>query len=77
MKLSNYLSLNVRDILHGFFVAFVGAILSGIVAILDAHQLPNAAQLKDFALIGLTAGVSYVLKNVFQNNQGDLLKTDK
>lgn len=77
MKLSNYLNLNLRDLIHGFFVAFVGAILSGLVSILDLHQLPTVAQLKDFALIGLTAGVSYLLKNIFQNNEGDLLKSDK
>lgn len=76
MNQSSFGQLNMRDALHGFVIAFLTAALSGLVASLDAGHLPTLAELKAHALIGLTAGVSYVLKNVFSNASGQLLKKD-
>jgi hypothetical protein len=76
MNQSNFGQLNMRDAIHGFIVAFLTAALSGLVTVLDAGHLPTAGELKAHALIGLTAGVSYILKNVFSNSNGQLLKKD-
>jgi hypothetical protein len=57
-------------------VAFLSAALTGIVAILETSQLPQMSDLKAAAIVGLTAGLSYLLKNVLTNSQGQMLKKD-
>jgi len=76
MKQSNFLNLNVNDLTKGFIVAFVSAALTGIVAILETSQLPQISDLKAAAIVGLTAGLSYLLKKILTNSQGELLKKD-
>ena len=76
MKQSNFLNLDVNDLTKGFVVAFFSAALTGLVAILETSQLPQINDLKAAAIVGLTAGLSYLLKNVLTNSQGELLKND-
>ena len=73
---SNFLSLNLRDAVNGFVVAFFSTALVSIVEILDSGNLPQIEELKTAAMVGLTAGVSYLLKNLFSNAAGDLFKKD-
>ncbi|MCA6489099.1 MAG: hypothetical protein IM569_13795 [Chitinophagaceae bacterium] len=76
MNQSKFGTLNLRDALNGFLIAFLTAALSGLIVILDGGQLPTVDQLKAHALIGLTAGLSYVLKNLFQNSNGEVFKKE-
>jgi len=76
MNLSALFKLNLRDALNGFLIAFLTAFLSAIVSGLNSGIFPALADFKAFALIGITAGVSYITKNLFTNNQGKLLKKD-
>lgn len=74
---SKFLSLDWKDALNGFIVAFLSATLTGIVTTLDLGVLPTLSELKSAGVVGLTAGLSYLLKNLVTNNQGDILKSDK
>jgi hypothetical protein len=74
--MSNFLNLDLQDLTKGFVVAFLSAALTGIVAILETSQLPQVSDLKAAAIVGLTAGLSYLLKNVLTNSQGQMLKKD-
>lgn len=74
MKQSTFLNLDVNDLTKGFIVAFLSTALTGIVSMLDAGQLPQLADIKSAAIVGLTAGLSYLLKNVLTNSQGEILK---
>jgi hypothetical protein len=74
--MSNFLNLNANDLMKGFVVAFFSAALTGIVAILETSQLPQMSDLKAASVVGLTAGLSYLLKNFLTNTQGELLKKD-
>lgn len=74
--MSNFLNLDLQDLIKGFVVAFLSAALTGLVAILETSQLPQISDLKAAAIVGLTAGLSYLLKNVLTNSQGQLLKKD-
>jgi len=76
MNLSALFKLNLRDALNGFLIAFLTAFLSAVVSGLNSGVFPVLADFKAFAMIGITAGVSYITKNVFTNNQGELLKKD-
>jgi hypothetical protein len=74
--MSNFLNLDLQDLTKGFVVAFLSAALTGIVAILETSQLPQVSDIKAAAIVGLTAGLSYLLKNVLTNSQGQMLKKD-
>jgi VIT1/CCC1 family predicted Fe2+/Mn2+ transporter len=73
---SKFLNLDVKDAINGFIVAFLSAALTGIVTTLDSGVLPNVAELKQAGVIGLTAGLSYLLKNLVTNSKGDILKAE-
>jgi hypothetical protein len=77
MQQSKFGSLNLRDALNGFLIAFLAAALSGVIQSLDAGQLPTVEQLKAHALIGLAAGLSYLVKNLFQNSDGKVFANEK
>jgi len=74
--MSNFLNLNSQDLLKGFIVAFLSAALTGIVTTLDLGVLPTLTELKSAGIVGLTAGISYLLKNLLTNSQGVVLKKD-
>lgn len=74
--MSNFLNLNLNDLLKGFIVAFLSTALTGIIATLDSGALPNLTELKGAGIVGLTAGISYLLKNLLTNSQGVILKKD-
>ena len=74
MNLSGLFSLNLRDAINGFVIAFLTAFLSAVVSGLNTGLFPSIGDLKTFALLGVTAGVSYITKNLFSNNKGELLK---
>ena len=74
--MSNFLNLNVDDLVKGFIVAFLSAALTGIVTTLDLGVLPTLTELKSAGIVGLTAGLSYLLKNLLTNSQGVVLKKD-
>jgi hypothetical protein len=74
--MSNFLNLNFDDLVKGFIVAFLSTALTGVVATLDSGALPTLAELKSAGIVGLTAGISYLLKNLLTNSQGVVLKKD-
>jgi hypothetical protein len=76
MNLSALFKLNLRDALNGFLIAFLTAFLSAVVSGLNSGVFPALADFKAFVMIGITAGVSYITKNLFTNNKGELLKQD-
>ena len=76
MNFSALFSLNLRDALNGFLIAFLTAFLSAVVSSLNTGLFPSLIDLKAFAMIGVTAGVSYITKNLFSNSKGELLKKD-
>jgi hypothetical protein len=73
---SNFLRLDTSDLVKGFVVAFLSASLTGIVNILDAGTLPLLSDLKQAGIVGLTAGLSYLLKNLLTNSQDEILKKE-
>jgi len=74
--MSNFLNLNIDDLVKGFIVAFLSTALTGLIATLDSGALPTLSELKSAGVVGLTAGISYLLKNLLTNSQGVILKKD-
>ena len=65
MKQSPFLSINWSDVGKGFIVAAITSAVTGISQTLEAGAIPTIAQLKTAALVGLAAGISYLIKNFF------------
>ena len=74
--MSNFLNLNIDDLVKGFIVAFLSTALTGLIATLDSGALPTLAEIKSAGVVGITAGLSYLLKNLLTNSQGQILKND-
>lgn len=72
--MSNFLNLNLDDLIKGFVVAFLSSALTGLIVILDNGALPNAAELKSALVVGITSGLSYLLKNLLTNSKGQIAK---
>lgn len=75
--MSNFFSLNKRDVINGLIVAFLSAALAGTIAALEAGVLPSLDALKADALFGLKAAGAYLLKNLFTNSQDQFLTGEK
>jgi len=76
MNMSDFLKINVRDLVKGSVVAVLAVLTSSLVTILESGALPTVEQLKKIGLIALTAGVSYLIKNFLTNSQDEVLKKE-
>jgi hypothetical protein len=70
--MSKFLTLNIRDLVHGTVIAFLTVFLGAVLKVTETNQFPLLADLKVYALTGATAAVSYLIKNIFQNEFGQL-----
>ena len=52
-----------KQAIHGAIVAIGGAISAAIVPALNSGAMPTVAQLKSAGIIGLGAGLIYLVKN--------------
>ena len=68
---------NWRDLLHAFIITFLSSSLTGLIQVLDSGMLPTLASMKVHAVVGLTAGLSYVLKVLLENSNGQFMKGEK
>jgi hypothetical protein len=68
--MSKLFNLNLVDIVKGIIVAVLSAVLSVLYQALTAQAVIDPKQL---LLVGLTAGLGYLLKNVFTSADGKFL----
>jgi hypothetical protein len=69
---SRYLTIDSRDILKGLFIAFMTAILTGILKILETEASFDWPTLKPVLIAGACAAISYLLKNFMSNSRDQL-----
>jgi hypothetical protein len=70
--MSNFLNLNLRDLIHGTLLAFLTVFLAAVLQVTQTGNFPILADLKGYALAGATAAISYLIKNIFVNSTGQL-----
>lgn len=71
---SNFLSLNLKDLIKGFVVAVSMAILTAVYTAIEAGNLAFTWEFfKPVLITGLGAGIAYLLKNLFTNSQDQML----
>ena len=74
--MSEFMKLNGQDFIKGIIVAGLVAVLGSLQTILEAGALPTGAE---WITIGKMAGaaiISYLLKNLFTNSQGEIAKAE-
>lgn len=75
MKRSKFFNLNWADLGKGLLIAFLTALLGGLLELLQAGELPTTwVAFQPILELSLAAAVSYLLKNLFTNSQGEIAK---
>jgi hypothetical protein len=74
MGTSGIFTINWADFGKGIIVAIITAFLATIEGIVDAGGLPSLSELKTALIIGGTAGVAYIIKNLLTGSSGVFLK---
>lgn len=69
---SKLFTIDTRDLVNGIFVAFLAAVLSGIISILDNGAVFNWITLKPVLIAGTSAALSYILKSLATNSHNQL-----
>jgi hypothetical protein len=67
--MSKLYSLSLPDWIKGLMSAIIGAALVSLQQILSANGFANI-DWKSILLVGLTAGISYLIRKFFTNSQG-------
>ena len=78
MNNSKFFNLNWADLGKGLLIAFLTALLGGILELLQAGTLPTTwAMFQPILELSLAASVSYLLKNLFTNSEGQIARGEK
>jgi hypothetical protein len=73
---SKFLTLDWTDFSRGLLIAFLTAILTGIINILDTGAVFNWVTLKPVLIAGVSAALSYLLKCLATNSQDQMFKRE-
>ncbi len=75
MKISKFLRLGKHDFIKGLLVAIGTAALTALLNIVNTGQLPRTwPELKPVAIASISAVLTYLLKNLVTNSQGQIGK---
>jgi hypothetical protein len=69
---SKLFTLDSRDILHGLIIAFLTALLTGIVDMLQKGAVFDWTTIKPVLIAGICAALSYLLKCLATNSRNQL-----
>jgi hypothetical protein len=69
---SKLFTLDSRDILHGLLMAFLTALLTGIIDMLGKGAVFDWPALKPVLIAGVSAALSYLLKCLATNSRNQL-----
>jgi hypothetical protein len=72
MMKSKIFTLDSRDLINGLIVAFLTVLLSGLIEILGNGTDLNLHTLKPVIIAGISAALSYLLKNLVTNSRNQL-----
>lgn len=74
---SLFLKLSKSDWLKGLYSAVVTPIAYGLIDYANTNTLPDLPKLKALGIIGLCAGMVYILKNLVTNSNGKVLTPEQ
>lgn len=73
---SKFLTLDWKDFSRGLLIAFLTAVLTGVINMLDAGAVFTWVTIKPVLFAGISAALSYLLKCLATNSQDQLLKRE-
>ena len=73
---SKFLTLNWKDVSRGLLIAFLTAVLTGVINILDTGAIFTWVTLKPVLIAGISATLSYLLKCLATNSQDQMFKRE-
>jgi hypothetical protein len=69
---SKLFTLDTRDLISGFIVAFLTALISGVIEILGRDAIFTLITMKPVLIAGISAALSYLLKSLATNSRNQL-----
>ena len=73
---SKFLTLDWKDFSRGLLIAFLTAVLTGVINMRDAGAVFTWVTVKPVLIAGVSAALSYLLKCLATNSQDQLLKRE-
>jgi branched-subunit amino acid transport protein len=73
---SKLFTIDTRDLLHGLLVAFLTALITGTIDMLSKGTSFDWATMKPVLIAGISAGLSYILKNLATNSHNQLFRKE-
>jgi len=73
---SRFLSLDWKDFSRGLLIAFLTAVITGVINILDTGAVFTWATLRPVLIAGISAALSYLLKCLATNSQDQMFKRE-
>ena len=73
---SKLLSLDWKDFSRGLLIAFLTAVITGIINILDTGAVFTWVALRPVLIAGISAALSYLLKCLATNSQDQMFKRE-
>ena len=71
---SRFLTLDWKDFSRGLLIAFLTAVITGIINILDTGAVFTWVTLRPVLIAGISATLSYLLKCLATNSQDQMFK---
>ena len=69
---SRLFTIDIRDLLNGLFVAFLTALLTGVIDILGNGAVFDWIHIKPVLIAGISAALAYILKSLSTNSRNQL-----
>lgn len=73
---SDFLKLNLNDLLRGILVAVITALIAYLYGSFEAGTLEQL-NWKEMLLAGAGAGIAYLAKNLLTNSDGEIMKSEE
>lgn len=73
---SKFLTLDLKDFLRGLLIAFLTALISGIIEMLDTGAVFTWLTLKPVLIAGVSGALAYLLKCLMTNSQDQMFKRE-
>ena len=73
MKFSSAFNINWTDLSKGLLMTFITTASASLFTIIHDGRMPTVAELQAAAMVGLTAGFSYLVKNFFSGIPSEII----
>lgn len=73
---SKFLTLDWKDFSRGLLIAFLTAVLTGVINILDTGAAFTWGTIKPVLIAGISAALSYLLKCLATNSQDQMFRRE-